>query len=48
MPENARINFSDYARVLNVPRYSYNNIIIVTNVAPFSVLKPTSRGFTID
>ena len=32
MPENARINCSDYARVLNMPQYSYNNII-VTNVA---------------
>ena len=31
MPENARINCSDYARVLNMLQYSYNNII-VTNV----------------
>ena len=23
---------SDYARILNIPRYRYNNIIIVTNV----------------
>ena len=29
--EYAGINCSDYARVLNMPRYSYN-IIIVTNV----------------
>ena len=32
MPENAWINCSDYARVLDMPQYSYNNIIIVTNV----------------
>ena len=33
MPENAWINCSDYARVFNMPRHSYNNIIIiVTNV----------------
>ena len=33
MPENTLINCSDYARVLNIPRDSYNNIIIiVTNV----------------
>ena len=33
MSENAWINCSDYASSLNMPRYSYNNIIItVTNV----------------
>ena len=32
MPENTLINYFDYARVLNMPRYSYNNIVIVTNV----------------
>ena len=33
MPENAWINCSDYARVLNMPQYCYNNIIIiVTNI----------------
>ena len=32
IPENPWINCSDYARVLNMPQYSYNNIIIVTNV----------------
>ena len=33
MPENVWINCSDYARVLDMLRYSYNNIIIiVTNV----------------
>ena len=33
MPENAWINCSDYAIVLNMPQYSYKNIIInVTNV----------------
>ena len=26
MPENARINGSNYARALNMPRYIYNNI----------------------
>ena len=31
MPENAWINCPDYARVLNMPQYSYNNIIIVNN-----------------
>ena len=29
MPENTWINFSDYARVLNMPEYIYNNIIII-------------------
>ena len=33
VPENAWINCSDYARILNMLRCSYNNIIIVvTNV----------------
>ena len=33
MAENAWINYSYYVRVLNMPRYIYNNIIIiVTNV----------------
>ena len=32
MPEHGWINWSDYVRVLSVPQYSYNNIIIVTNV----------------
>ena len=32
MPENTCINCSDYARVLKMLQYSYNNIIIVTNV----------------
>ena len=33
MSENAWINCSDYVKVLHMPRYSYNNIIIiVTNV----------------
>ena len=32
VPEYAWINYSNYARVLNMLRYSYNNIIIVTNV----------------
>ena len=39
MPENLWINCSDYAKVLSVPRYSYNNIIIiVTNVITLQVL----------
>ena len=29
IPENAWINCSDYTRVLNMPQYSYNNIIII-------------------
>ena len=32
MPENACINCSDYARIPNIPQYSYNNIIVVTYV----------------
>ena len=32
MPEHGWINWSDYVRVFSVPQYSYNNIIIVTNV----------------
>ena len=33
MPENFWINCSDYTRFFNVPRYNYNNnIIIVANV----------------
>ena len=33
VPEDAWINCSDYARVLSMPRFSYNNnIIIVANV----------------
>ena len=33
VPEYAKTSCSDYARVLNIPRYCYNNIIIVvTNV----------------
>ena len=32
MSEHSWLNCSDYARVLNMPRYSYNNIITVTNV----------------
>ena len=32
MPENARVNCSDYARLLNMAGFSYNSIIIVTNV----------------
>ena len=32
MPEHVWINCSDYARGLSMPWYSYNNIIIVTNV----------------
>ena len=39
MPENARINCSDYAKVLNMPGYNNNNImIIVTNVIMFEFL----------
>ena len=33
MPENAWINCSDHASVLNMPRYSYNNIIIIVSNA---------------
>ena len=29
VPENTWINSSDYARVLNMPQNSYNNIIII-------------------
>ena len=32
MPENAWINCSEYARVLNISQYSYNGIIVVPNV----------------
>ena len=32
MSENVWINCSDYARVLNIPRYSYNIIINVANI----------------
>ena len=40
MPENAKTSCSDYARVLNIPRYSYNNIIIVvTNVIITDLIK---------
>ena len=33
--QNAWINCSDYARVLNIPRYSYNNIIIIVTLLEF-------------
>ena len=42
MPENTLINCSVYARVLNVPLYSYNNITIVINV---TILTFLSAGF---
>ena len=29
IPKYAWINCSDYARVLNMPQYTYNNIIII-------------------
>ena len=32
IPENAWINLSDYARVLNMAWYSYNNIIIIVTM----------------
>ena len=33
VPENAEINRSEYAKILNMPQYNNNNIvIIVTNV----------------
>ena len=38
MPENAWKNCSDYATVLNMPWYSYNNIIIVTKVTMLAFL----------
>ena len=39
MSENTLINCSDYSRVLNMPQYSYNNIIIVaTNVVMLEFL----------
>ena len=38
MPENARINCPDYAKVLNMPGYNNNNMIIVTNVIMFEFL----------
>ena len=43
VPEYAWINCSDYARVLNKPRYSYN-IIIVTNVIILVILVCTIAG----
>ena len=33
IPEYTWINCYDYARVLNIPRYSYNNIIIFVTVS---------------
>ena len=33
--KNASINCSDYARVLNIPQYSYNKITIVIIVIMF-------------
>ena len=42
MPENAWINCFDYARLLNMPGFSYNSIIIVTNVI---MLKSLSTQF---
>ena len=39
VPEYAWINYSGYARVFNIPRYSYNNIIIIeTNVVIITIL----------
>ena len=39
VPENAWINYSDYAKFLSMPRYRYNNIIIiVTNVITLEFL----------
>ena len=33
VPENAKINCSEYAKILNMPQYNNKNIvIIVTNV----------------
>ena len=29
MLKNASVNCSDYVRVLNIPQYTYNNIIII-------------------
>ena len=38
MPENVWINCSDYSRVLNMPQYSYDNIVIVINVIMLELL----------
>ena len=38
MSEHSWLNCSDYARVLNMPRYSYNIIITVTNVIILELL----------
>ena len=43
VPENAWTNCSDYARVLNMPQYSYNNIVII--VANVIILEFLSARF---
>ena len=45
MPEKAWINCSDYARVLNMLQYSYNNIIIIINVTNVIMLEFLSAQF---
>ena len=46
IPEYAWINCSHYARVLNMPRYSYNNIIIfVTKVIRLEFFSATISSF---
>ena len=32
MPEHAWINCYEYAKVLNMPRYSYNNIMVIVTI----------------
>ena len=32
MPEHGRINCYEYAKVLNMPRHSYNNIMIIVTI----------------
>ena len=38
MPEHVRINCSDYCSVLNMPQYTYNDIIIVINAVKLEFL----------
>ena len=45
MSENAWINYADYVKVLNMPQYSYNNIIIFVTVIILEFLSATILSF---
>ena len=45
MSENAWINYADYIKVLNMPQYSYNNIIIFVTVIILEFLSAAILSF---